>query len=197
MKNTPTKLLSALLALVMVMSAFVTCFSFTATAAETKATVNKAQNLIQGMDFDGYDSSKGTAAEYLRDTIGMWMTTQKADSAHGGMEIVDVDGKGNKALRLTSNAYFINTNVSDSLNKTKYEKVKEFVDLFCDSNGPQKFTFSLDMTFNAKTNGDNNVAITSDAVQHLALITAEFRLLLSTITPGPLRLRRLTFLLGL
>lgn len=187
MKNTPTKLLSTVLALLMILSSFVTCFALTASAEEASAvpaanvSTNKAYNLTQGIDFENYANSS-TAADYLRNTAGLWITTQNGDAAKGGLNVVErtnEDGTKNKVLNLTSNAYFINGNVQvknsenknvDAFNQAKYNKSKEFLDLIYGAEGPKNFTISLDMTLNGKS-GEMNMGATSDSSGNSYLYT--------------------------
>ncbi|MBQ7293997.1 MAG: hypothetical protein IJW79_09695, partial [Clostridia bacterium] len=164
MKNIPTKLLSTVLALLMVMSSLVTCFVFTASAEEavTEAaeivTTNPAYNLLQGIDFDDYDSSTTTLTDYLPNT-GLWFTQVGSSAVHPNLSIADRNG--NKVLNLNGNAFYINNKVDSAFNADKYAKSQTILDLLFASEGPKSFSISLDMTIRG-TSGTQNIAKTSD-----------------------------------
>ncbi len=172
MNNKPTtKLLSMLLALLMIMSSLTTVFvtvasAEDATAAAETATVNTAYNLLQGIDFEDVTATTADGiSEYLNKQVGIHMTSSQSSSTpYGALKIATLPN-GNKVLHLASGASFINGNVGNAKNADKLAKSQNFLDLLFSEIGPASFSLSLDLIFldNDSTSGNiGNVNATSD-----------------------------------
>lgn len=126
-----------------------------------------ARNLLDGVDFDDYTSTSGNES-YIRKKTGMFFSSQIEDTFRSGIKIVE-ESKGDYALSVQTAPVFVNgtvrdENKKDNFNDVKYAKSGDILDLFYTKDGPEKFTFSFDMTIKNldDTSYKFNVAATTD-----------------------------------
>ena len=153
------KVLVVALALAMVVGAF-SMFTFGTAAEATYTNVGStfasspaakltSANGITFDDYEGTFDSNGMATAdqtrgYLRDTAGFALSGQKDTTQRSGVNLIKESGT-DVALRLDGSAFWINGNVSDAKDETKYAWSSMILDLFNDPNGPKEFSLSFDM----------------------------------------------------